>query len=169
MVTTWEWSVINGAPGERAEREGITVMGRVLIVDDNLDTCHFMCAVISKAGHQGVFASSVAEALEQMQQQMPDLIIADLMMPDESGLDLLRMVRSDPRTCDMPFVVLSAVSESNYVDQAMANGATDYWLKTSLRVDDLHSRLAAYLPNGTGWAEPPRAHPIGASSPSSSS
>ena len=137
-------------------------MGSVLIVDDNLDTCYFLCAAIGKAGHRGTFATSVGEAVEQIRQRLPDLIIADLMMPHESGLDLLRMIRSDLRTSEMPFVILSAVSEPSYVEQAMRRGATDYWLKTALRVDDLHSRLAAYLPNGTGWAESPRAHPLSA-------
>ena len=115
-----------------------------------------MCTVLAKAGHRGVIANSVTEALEQLQDAQPDLIIADLMMPQESGLDLLRFVRSNPRTAELPIIVLSAVSEPAYVDEAMDAGATDYWLKTSLRVDDLQSRLAAYLPNGTGWAEPPR-------------
>jgi CheY-like chemotaxis protein len=131
-------------------------MGTVLIVDDNLDTCLFMCTVLAKAGHRGMIANSVTEALEQLQEEQPDLIMADMMMPQESGLDLLRYVRSNPRTAELPIIVLSAVSEPAYVDEAMDAGATDYWLKTSLRVDDLQSRLAAYLPNGTGWAETPR-------------
>ena len=137
-------------------------MGTVLIVDDNLDTCYFMCAAISKAGHRASFVTGVADALERIERDPPSLIIADLMMPRESGLDLLRAVRSNALTGEMPFVILSAVSEERYIEQAMAEGATDYWLKTALRVDDLHSRLAAFLPNGTGWAESPRAHPFGA-------
>ena len=131
-------------------------MGTVLIVDDNLDTCLFMCTMLAKAGHRGIIANSVTEGLEQLQEEQPDLVIADLMMPQESGLDLLRFVRSNPRTAELPIIMLSAVSEPAYVDEAMLAGATDYWLKTSLRVDDLQSRLAAYLPNGTGWAEPAR-------------
>jgi CheY-like chemotaxis protein len=136
-------------------------MGLVLIVDDNLDTCHFLCSAVGKAGHRGAFANSVAEALERMRHQRPDVVIADLMMPDESGLELLRNVRDDPRTCDLPVIMCSAVDEPRYVEQAMEAGATDYWLKTSLRMDDFISSLDAYIPNGgTGWAEPPGAHPI---------
>jgi hypothetical protein len=42
----------------------------------------------------------------------------------------------------------------------MENGATDYWLKGSIPMGDMQSRLRAYLPDPTGWAEPPTAHPM---------
>jgi CheY-like chemotaxis protein len=82
------------------------------------------------------------------------------MMPEESGLDMLRELRNDPATKELPVVIYSAVSEHRYVKQAMDNGATDYWLKGSLRGPDLQTRLQAYLPDPTGWAEPWTSHPV---------
>src|SRR5688572_26181745 len=111
-------------------------MGSVLIVDDNVDTCRFLCSAVGKAGHVGAFANSVAEALERMHHQMPDLVIADLMMPDENGIELVRALRSEQRTRDVPIIMCSAVDEPRYVAEAMQAGATDYWLKTAMRVDD---------------------------------
>jgi chemosensory pili system protein ChpA (sensor histidine kinase/response regulator) len=136
-------------------------MGMVLVVDDNLDTCKIMKAFLARAGHMAVCCNSVALALEQLETIMPDLIIADLMLPYQSGIDLLTHVRNDTRLQDVPVIMHSAVSERRYVDAAMNAGATDYWLKGSLRGEDLQSRLAAYLPNnGSGWSEPPGAHPL---------
>ena len=136
-------------------------MGSVLIVDDNLDTCRFLCSAVGKAGHRGAFANSVGEALERIRRQVPDLVIADLMMPDDNGIELVRALRRDPRTRELPVIMCSAVDEPRYVAEAMEAGATDYWLKTSLRVDDFISSLDAYIPNGgSGWAEPPGLHPV---------
>ncbi|MEO6434442.1 MAG: response regulator [Tepidisphaeraceae bacterium] len=139
---------------------GKVVMGTVLIVDDSEDTCKVICAMVGKIGHVGICAYSVPEAMECIGRQRPDVIITDLMLPGESGLELLRAVRADPLTRDVPVIICSAVSEHRYVDEAMRAGATDYWLKASMRVDDIHERLAAYLPNGTGWSESPAAHPL---------
>src|SRR5688500_12833410 len=136
-------------------------MANVLVVDDNDDTCRILSAFLTRAGHRTICASSVSVAMEQIDEQKPDLIITDLMMPYQSGYDLLRMVRTGSRTREIPVIVYSAVSEHGYVEQAMEEGATDYWLKGSITGPDLGDRLRAYLPP-TGWAEPPTAHPLSA-------
>jgi PleD family two-component response regulator len=135
-------------------------MANVLIVDDNADTCRVLSAFLTRAGHQPTCAASVSAAMEAIADRVPDLIITDLMMPFESGYDLLKMVRRSAQTKETPVIVYSAVSEHGYVDQAMESGATDYWLKGSIRGPEISDRLRAYLP-ATGWAEPPEAHPMG--------
>ena len=128
-------------------------MGTVLFVDDNLDTCRIMSLMIQRTGNRVMCAQSVAAAEEMLAAESPDLIITDLMMPYESGVDLIRDIRGDERFDDVPIIVYSAVSERHYIEQAMHAGATDYWLKGSLRPGDLARRLAPYLPGGDGWAE----------------
>ncbi|HYO08754.1 MAG TPA: response regulator [Tepidisphaeraceae bacterium] len=136
-------------------------MGTVLVVDDSVDTCKVLAAFLARGGHRGICCNSVSEAFEKLAEELPDLIIADLMMPYESGIDLLTRLREDERLKDLPVIVYSAVSERRYVEEAMKAGATDYWLKGSLRGPDLSTRIAAYLPNnGAGWSEPPGAHPL---------
>ncbi len=135
-------------------------MGKVLIVDDSVDTCKVLSAFLTRAGHECACANSAAEAREKLEQAIPDVIILDFMMPYESGIDLLREIRVDPQTSSVPVIMYSAVSERCYVEQAMEEGATDYWLKGSIAMDDLQTRLKAFLPDITGWAEPPSAHPI---------
>ena len=136
-------------------------MGTVLVVDDSVDTCRVMTQLLARNGHTATCCTNVADAMEKLEALTPDLVIADLMMPYESGLDLLKKIRADGRFAELPVIIYSAVSERRYVEDAMASGATDYWLKGSLRGPDLVTRLAAYFPNnGTGWSEPPGAHPL---------
>ena len=136
-------------------------MGTVFIVDDSVDTCRVMTQLLARSGHTGVCCTTVADAMDKLEDFTPDLVIADLMMPYESGLDLLKKMRGDARFAELPVIIYSAVSERRYVEEAMECGATDYWLKGSLRGPDMVARLAAYFPNnGSGWAEPPGAHPL---------
>jgi CheY-like chemotaxis protein len=136
-------------------------MGTVLVVDDSADTLKVMSLFLTRAGHRALPAGSAAEALERLRAERADLAIVDLMMPRETGIHLLRSIRKDPRIRNLPVIVYSAVSEPGHVREALHAGATDYWLKGSIRPSELESHLQAYLPNeGNGWAEPRTAHPM---------
>src|SRR5687767_6268078 len=121
-------------------------MGTVLFVDDNVDTRNIMSRMLARSGNRVIPASSVAAAEQRLEQETPDLILTDLMMPDECGVDLIRHIRSDERFDNVPIIVFSAVSERHYVDQAMDAGATDYWLKGSVHASEFARKLQPYLP-----------------------
>ena len=138
-------------------------MGTVLVVDDNVDTCKVLSAFLTRGGHTATCVTSVPAAMLKLidrELPLPDLIITDLMMPGESGIDLVREIRATRRTRELPVIVYSAVSEHRYVEQAMNAGATDYWLKGSITPADFQMRIAAFLPNGAGWSAPLRHDPI---------
>jgi len=138
-------------------------MGTVLVVDDNVDTCKVLSKFLARGGHHTICATNVPAAMLKLidnDRPLPDLVITDLMMPGQSGIDLVKEIRATRRTRDLPVIVYSAVSEHRYVDQAMSAGATDYWLKGSIHPADLQTRIAAFLPNGAGWAAPIRVDPI---------
>lgn len=134
-------------------------MATVMIVDDHSDTARIISAFLTRAGYETIPVHDVPSALQTLDQRLPDVIITDLMMPYQSGLDLLTDVRSNPKTRDVPVIVYSAVSEQRYVDEAMSAGASDFWLKGAMSASDLRNRLAAFLPP-EGWSEAIDAHPI---------
>ena len=132
------------------------IMGTVLVVDDNVDLCRMLGKLLARAGHHGVCACNAADALKEVHELVPDLMILDLMMPDENGLSVLRKVKADPRTQNVPVVIYSAVSEPRYVQEAINNGAEDYWVKGTFDAGDWEARLKAFLPDSIeGWSEPP--------------
>ena len=138
-------------------------MGTVLVVDDNIDTCKVLSAFLQRGGHQAICATNVPAAMLKLidiERPLPDLVITDLMMPGQSGIDLLREIRAMKRTHELPVIIYSAVSEPRYVEQAISAGANDYWLKGSIQPADLKTRIAAFLPDGAGWAAPIRHDPI---------
>jgi CheY-like chemotaxis protein len=70
------------------------------------------------------------------------------MMPGINGFDVLRSLRSDPRTRDVPVVVYSALSDPEFVEQALSLGANDYWVKGTFDLTTVGQWLTYYLADG---------------------
>jgi CheY-like chemotaxis protein len=121
-------------------------MATVLIVDDQRETGHLLARILKYLGHRGIHVPSGEDALEYLRDSVPDAILLDYMMPGMDGLEVLRSLRHDPRTSKLPVIMFSASSDPKVVDAAMRNGANDYWVKASLAINDMQSRLSRFLP-----------------------
>ena len=103
---------------------------QVLIVDDVEGTREILRDMLKEMGIERVAeAHSGAQALELLQRHRAQLIICDYMMQNGTGLDLLARLQNHPYLVDIPFIMLSAVSEGPIVEAAMDLGAADYLVK----------------------------------------
>ena len=102
---------------------------RILIVDDDPDICALAKLALSGEGHIVIVASSGAEALALIDVQTPDLIVLDLLMPEQGGLEILRILRSRPATAALPVVVLTSMDDELTTRVGFESGATDYLTK----------------------------------------
>lgn len=116
-------------------------MAVILIVDDQPETCRPLAMLLRRLGHQADCVSSGEAALQWFSQALPDLVILDVMMPGMDGLEVLRHVRSDPRTAGVAVAMYSAVSDPSFKRHAIAKGANDYWVKASLDFSELQHRV----------------------------
>ncbi|HZZ85329.1 MAG TPA: response regulator [Anaeromyxobacteraceae bacterium] len=119
-------------------------MPSVLIVDDESDLVSLLDFNLRQAGFETLLAQSGEEALAQLKRRVPDLILLDLMLPDLSGIEICRRVKSDARTRSVPVVMLTARSDE--VDRVVGFelGADDYVTKP-FSVRELALRLKAVL------------------------
>ena len=117
----------------------------VLVVDDHRDQCEALARLLRLGGLSTTCAVGGAAALDHLARRTPDLVLLDLMMPEIDGVEVLRRIRSDPRTAEVPVVVYSAACELDGRERAMRAGATDYWVKTAVDYRDLRHRVSAYL------------------------
>ncbi|EYB69569.1 multi-sensor signal transduction histidine kinase [Deinococcus phoenicis] len=106
-------------PGER---------GRVLLVDDNADLREYIARLLAP-GHDVQVVPDGQAALEALAESLPDLIITDVMMPRLDGFGLLRALREDPRTRELPVIMLSARAGEEARVQGLTAGADDYLVK----------------------------------------
>ena len=101
----------------------------VLVVDDNPQVLDLTSLVLTHAGYRAETASDGPAALTWAQENQPDLILLDLLMPDMDGLAVLRALRSDPQTADIPVVVVTASAQPSAPRDAKSIGADGFWQK----------------------------------------
>ena len=116
----------------------------ILLVEDDLVTCHIMSALLKRLRQAHVVAHTGAEAMEQVARQPIDLIIADLLLPDMSGLDLIEQILVRPHLQDIPVMFCTANSDAKTVERALAIGAVDF-VKKPINVDAFAGRIARAL------------------------
>ncbi len=121
-------------------------MRHVLVVDDMVETCRLVAALVSRCGHRATWATSGEEALAALARNPADLVLLDAMMPGMDGAEVLRRIRSDATTATVPVVVFSAVAEARFQQQMLNEGANDFWVKAAFDFGQLRERHKQYLP-----------------------
>jgi CheY-like chemotaxis protein len=102
----------------------------VLVVDDDETTGDAIRRLLGRMGYSAQYAPGGPEAIESLQSSRPDLIVLDWMMPEMNGLDVLRRLRADPATQDLPVIIYTALSSPTVAKQAADHGAQDCVLKS---------------------------------------
>jgi len=87
---------------------------RVLVVDDEMDMRTFYTTLLETSGYKPLSAVDGKEGLEIARQKKPALIILDIMMPKESGINMYRELKNDPELKDIPVVMVSALSKKTF-------------------------------------------------------
>lgn len=110
-------------------------MASILVVDDNVSVQQSLALCLEDWGYCVSTASSGKEALESIEQSLPDLILLDIMMPGISGLEVLEQVV--PRFPDLPVIMVSGDGDVSDVVQAIRLGTWDYLMKPIIDVSVL--------------------------------
>ena len=126
-----------------AEREALRGM-RILVVDDDPDIRALARLALTQDGHSVSEAASGEQALALIDAQAPDLLVLDLLMPVQDGLDVLRILRSRTATAELPVVVLTAMDDELHTRAGFEGGATDYVTKP-FTIPQLAARVRACL------------------------
>ena len=101
----------------------------VLIIEDEEDAADMFAEMMRVSGYHVLKTSSSTPALTMMAAEKPDVVILDIMMPEISGLDILRQMRKDPSLANIPVVVVSAKSMPADIKIGMEAGASIYLTK----------------------------------------
>jgi CheY-like chemotaxis protein len=115
---------------------------KVLLVEDSKFLRMANERALSKAGFQVSTAADGEEALQVANDKLPDIILLDMMLPKISGPDVLRALKSNPATTDIPVIVLTSLSQKNE-EKLLNEGAAAYFEKSTLELDKSSDRLAA--------------------------
>jgi DNA-binding response OmpR family regulator len=114
---------------------------KILIVDDESDVAIYLATVLRANGYEAVIASSASAAMNSIQQDRPDLISLDIVMPEESGIALYRRLRSTPESTTIPVIIVSGVGdagarefETSVAEESIA--APDCYMDKPIDIDE---------------------------------
>ena len=96
---------------------------KILIVDDDVDLCDSLMALLENAGYAVATATSRAEGMEKMKRERPDLLVLDVMMETwHDGFEISRELKQDPQLCRTPILMLTSVEEKTGVEVKSSAG-----------------------------------------------
>lgn len=116
----------------------------VLVVDDDAVSRHVLAQALGGAGLATAVVSSGAAGLAWLEKSVPSLVLLDLVMPPPDGFAVLAAIRKDPRTAEVPVVVLTALDTDDDVARAFEMGADDF-VRKPFRPVELVARIRAQL------------------------
>ncbi len=127
---------------------------RILVVDDTPHNVKLLADLLAVKGYAVATAASGREALDRVPAERPDLVLLDVMMPEMSGYEVCRRIRSDPATAMLPVVMVTALDPAQERVKGLEAGADDFLTKpvnqaellarvrSLLRIKALHDQLA---------------------------
>jgi two-component system alkaline phosphatase synthesis response regulator PhoP len=101
----------------------------VLVVDDNQQNRELLQAYLEDLDCRTVPAKDGPEALKILTKNPPDLILLDVMMPRMSGFEVCRRIKNDPKTSDIPVIMVTALNEFGDIERGIDSGTDDFLSK----------------------------------------
>jgi signal transduction histidine kinase len=124
--------------------ESAQVSGRILVVDDQPANLRVVSTLLSRNGYDVASALTGAEALAHAAEQVPDLVLLDMLMPGMDGFELLHQLHQQPQLLDMPVIFLTAAQDRELLLRAFDSGAVDYVTKPFIP-EELLARVGAHV------------------------
>jgi DNA-binding response OmpR family regulator len=117
---------------------------RIMIVDDDQDVLDISQTYFESRGYEVVQARSGEDALKEVKESKPNLVLLDVMMPNVDGFRLCRAIKSDPKLKDIPIIFLTAKDDAQSRIEGQKCGGDDYLTKP-FDLDALELRIKAQL------------------------
>ena len=117
---------------------------KILVVDDNAQNLELLVAYLDELEAEIQTAADGIEALEQVEQFDPDLILLDVMMPRMSGFECCRNLKANPQTRDIPVIMVTALTELGDIERGVESGTDDFVTKPVNRLE-LITRVKSLL------------------------
>lgn len=128
---------------------------RVLVVDDDPAIRRILSQTLELEDYEVSGAADGEEALGMISEEMPDVVILDVMMPKMHGFDVLREIRQNPESSDLPVILLTAKSSAEDMWEGWREGV-DYYMTKPFDVEEL-IRFLSYVLSGEYRREPEEA------------
>lgn len=121
---------------------------KILVIEHQADTRNFFLNGLKAKGFHTISAENGRIGLQQAQEQLPDVIISGIILPELDGYDVLKQLRQQPLTAIIPFIFVTAKKERTYLRKGMELGANDYLTKPC-SLEELQRAITSQLQKQT--------------------
>ena len=116
---------------------------KILVVDDSKTELHHLSDVLGKRGYTVRTAESGEEAMRRLEEEKPDLILMDVVMPGQNGFQLTRVITRDPRFAGVPVILCTSKNQETDKVWGLRQGARDYIVKP-VNADELIAKIKVF-------------------------
>lgn len=120
-------------------------MAKVLIIEDDVDIRNAYAFALTHHGHEVALAANSEEGLKQMQNQAPDVLVLDLLMPGLSGVEFLKQEKIKERFPNTKTLVFSNIDSPRVISEAQGLGVQEYIVKVSTTPTQLVEKIEKLL------------------------
>ncbi|HLO76514.1 response regulator [Roseateles sp. DB2] len=115
---------------------------KILLVDDSKTELHHLSELLTKRGYAVRTAENGEEAMKRLGEEVPDLILMDVVMPGQNGFQLTRAITRDPKFSHVPVIMCTSKNQETDKVWGMRQGASDYVVKP-VKSDELIAKIKA--------------------------
>lgn len=120
-------------------------MKKILFIEDESALQRALTTVLSEEGYAVLSALDGESGLRLAEEERPDAILLDLILPKKSGFEVLEALKKDPALSRIPVLILSNLERSGDVEKALELGATTYLVKTNYKLGEILAKIKQTL------------------------
>ncbi len=117
----------------------------ILLVEDDKFLRELLVRKLETVGFKVSAAVDGREALKKAKEELPDLILLDLVLPGIDGFDILKQIKEDSETSKIPVIILSNLGQREEVEKGLKLGADDYLIKAHFTPDEIINKVSGIL------------------------
>jgi len=120
---------------------------KILVIEDEATLQKALLEVLEQSGYEALSALDGEKGWELIQQEIPDLILLDIILPKMDGFEVLKNIKADDKTSQIPIIVLTNLGDISNIQKALELGANTYLVKADFHLDDVMEKIENTLLN----------------------
>lgn len=113
---------------------------RILLVEDELEVLELYKLKLTLDGYDVITAENGQQGLKKALEEKPEMIFLDVKMPEMDGFEVLKRLRAEPSTKDIPVIILSNFDEQEMIEKGLTLGANEYLVKSQFSPDEISAK-----------------------------
>lgn len=123
----------------------VTVKKKILIIEDDKNLIKLLKESMPAKKYKIILALEGQEGIAKTKEELPDLVLLDILLPGISGFDYLKKIKGDETTKKIPVIILSNLGQDQEIQIGLKLGAVDYLVKSDITIDQVVAKVNKFI------------------------